>query len=1815
MKHKILQKIFAIFTSFVLILNSVSPLLQVAYADEISATPTPTVSQDITPAPTDAPAITTEVTPTETPTPIITPDITITPTPTDFASPEPSAETGIPAPTVTEEISPTPTTIVEPTTEPQPALESTILPETPTPTTEPTPTPTPTLSLSSSVWTTNSDSATTTNPVALNFPYVAPQNDKVSVTFTKLPDNPGALTIKEITLTPEQIARTGSLSDKAYDISSDMADGTFAYNLTLPISQSNSPISQNVEIKYAENLDSLSSAQTISEQKQQTSDSITVSDVNHFTIFVVTKNAVTDCLTGAYVDGSCYSTIQAAIDAANPGDTINVAAGTYTEVGQIVIDKNLSIVGADKATTIIKPASAMPGGSSSGGWIRVGNGVTFSLSKVTLDGDGKPMTICIVYAGTTSIDDVIIKNIIGTSRYYAWGIFGNYNQEQPMSLSVTNSTFLNIDRVAIQVERDLGTSIATISNNTFTGQGLGDHLNYAIAVADGSTATITGNTITNFAGTASDGSNSAAILVYTYQNSDTTATTATITGNTITGNYHGIGVGIDDSTDYSVVHAHNNSIFGNSSTTESYSSTIKLDASNNWWGNASGPSGAGTGTGDSVSTNVAFSRWYTNSAMTTLSPASAPTLGTAASFAALGTAVTLTGSTVTGSVGSTGVSVTQTGGTVTGTVYPGADPAVNTARANFLSAYDTVAAMTVDTVTTGTLAGRTLTPGVYSFDISGKTGTLTLDAQGNPDAVWIFKTAVATGYLEATNFNVVFSGNIGNASNVFWWTDAAATATTSNLLGTILSGAAITITGGALNGRALAKADVTVTGPNTTTVPGLTPACTTTCYVNDGTGNDTNSGASADTAKKTIQAAINQVSPDGTVYVAAGTYPEQVTINKSLDLIGDGKTTTTILAPAVRTGSVTQGTIQDYVLAAYAPSSTIDVRVEGFTIDVGSRNKTSGTARIDGVFFRDVKDAGGTMAGFFASTIHNFAATPDYEAWGMAVYGDSLLTINENDISDYTRDGLLVIGGNVTISGNTITGSATPLNGINIQNVTAGTVTGNTVTGHTRSDPWAAGGIVAWTSTGITISNNHVNGNFYGIDLQDNSHDITISGNELTNNIKRGITLDKSDNNTVSSNTINGPAGGTDDVGIGVVNTSAGNMIGGVTLSAGNIITMATSGSANLYAIHMQGDAGINNTIKYNTITGGKRAVQFDGPPGITGLTTVANNTISGQSFGGILAYNNGNLTITDNTLTNAVRPMEFYGPHNLTITGNTINGSTYSGINLGSFSGTANVGSNIIHNIAIDNNGIWAQTNGTGLDITSNTIYGITGSGTGGGRGIQIDASADNVNIDSNEIYNITGFSGIVIDTGATGTKINNNYIHNNEQGVVVNEQTAEFHGNRILNNRWGIDLNSTGTTFVLFNNRIANNTNPADSYNLGLWAGTANAINNWWGTDDPTAVAAGITGITGNVTFTPWFTNVEMTGLHSNVEDIVLTGSPTQGQADMTAGVTDIVLTNDTVLDLNSGINDAVGGNVTIGGSSGSTQDLSSYTNGDISNVNLDLPQTFGDQSVLVTQAVTLQSGTDTEPIILTNSDLGNVSVSIPDGTTILAGSGWDGTIQPPTTASGTGNAPAGFSVGGTVIEVGSPNDTLLFDKPVSIILTGVTGAVGYKPAGSNNWIQITNVCGGTYANPTAPVFPGECYISNGADTTIYTYHFTTFGSLNVASSVSGGASDGKSDGLGCGSHDCSGNAAATSQGQVLGSTAATTQGFASGVSKTTNPEGQNINVTPTQKKAGQVLAGETPAKSSNQSPLRIAIEAIITFFVVGSVGFWLLKKRKKS
>lgn len=191
----------------------------------------------------------------------------------------------------------------------------------------------------------------------------------------------------------------------------------------------------------------------------------------------------------------------------------------------------------------------------------------------------------------------------------------------------------------------------------------------------------------------------------------------------------------------------------------------------------------------------------------------APALGTSASYAVLaGTAVTLTDSTVTGDVGS-GLpfsSVTQTTSPITGTIHQ-ADASAIAAYSDFLVGYDLLAQVPCNVTLTGDLANQVLAPNVYCFDAAATlTGQLTLDGPANGE--WIFKVGtLGTGALTGTNFSVVMSGG-ANPCNVYWWAAAAATMTTSNFQGTLLSGTGSTFTGGSLMGRDLSKAGATLTG-------------------------------------------------------------------------------------------------------------------------------------------------------------------------------------------------------------------------------------------------------------------------------------------------------------------------------------------------------------------------------------------------------------------------------------------------------------------------------------------------------------------------------------------------------------------------------------------------------------------------------------------------------------------------------------------------------------------------------------------------------------------------------------------------------------------------------------------------------------------------------------------------------------------------------------------------------------------------------------------------------------------------------------------
>lgn len=214
--------------------------------------------------------------------------------------------------------------------------------------------------------------------------------------------------------------------------------------------------------------------------------------------------------------------------------------------------------------------------------------------------------------------------------------------------------------------------------------------------------------------------------------------------------------------------------------------------------------------------------------------ATAPNLLTAGNFAVLGgSTVTNTGPTVvTG--GDVGVSP---GSAITGfppgavvppnIVRPGNDAATQQAKVDLALAYIDAEGQFCNTDLTGIdLGGLTLTPGVYCFDTSAQlTGTLTLDGQGDPNAVFIFQ--IGSTLTTASASNILFI-NGAQACNVFWQVGSSATlGTTTDFAGTIMALASITLnTGATVDGRVLARNGAVTLDSNEITVCALCPLIT-----------------------------------------------------------------------------------------------------------------------------------------------------------------------------------------------------------------------------------------------------------------------------------------------------------------------------------------------------------------------------------------------------------------------------------------------------------------------------------------------------------------------------------------------------------------------------------------------------------------------------------------------------------------------------------------------------------------------------------------------------------------------------------------------------------------------------------------------------------------------------------------------------------------------------------------------------------------------------------------------------------------------------
>ena len=325
--------------------------------------------------------------------------------------------------------------------------------------------------------------------------------------------------------------------------------------------------------------------------------------------------------------------IQAVINNdASDGDTIEVKAGTYDEL--LTIDKAITLTGEDKTTTILTYSGssveqqimlgANTGLNLTGGCVienfTIANGGMLTgdndLIKFRAHGDGGQIIIR---------DNIFDGNGLGDGFGAAKAIEEAYESD---NFVITGNAF---DDCAYGIWAN-GLQDGEITGNTFSrstsgaigmgGSGSGDAAPHDILVA--------GNTM--------DGAKYGLVLAENLH--DVTFSCNTISNNTFGGVVHWE----FGPADWSNMEFENNNIVGNAAGMRGFSDPgaavpSTLDATMNWWGDASGPSGVGPGTGDSLqSTDVLFDPWLTApaSCQATVIPEPLTMLGVLAAVAGLG---------------------------------------------------------------------------------------------------------------------------------------------------------------------------------------------------------------------------------------------------------------------------------------------------------------------------------------------------------------------------------------------------------------------------------------------------------------------------------------------------------------------------------------------------------------------------------------------------------------------------------------------------------------------------------------------------------------------------------------------------------------------------------------------------------------------------------------------------------------------------------------------------------------------------------------------------------------------------------------------------------------------------------------------------------------------------------------------------------------------------------------------------------------------------------------------------------------------------
>jgi hypothetical protein len=356
--------------------------------------------------------------------------------------------------------------------------------------------------------------------------------------------------------------------------------------------------------------------------------------------------------------GGVDMTIQAAVDAADPGDTINVLPGIYE--ANTTVDEHVRIIGAGSGpngavNTILRKNTntdvirITASGASAADPILLQDlriepvgvyginvpGPTpvqfLELDNVDVIGSSTSAAIenavGLKVATTASLSDVVITDSAFDRLDYGWYFAKALNEpaspgeSNVANIEVTSTSFSSNQAKGIYVEKlsDANFDDVTVVDNGLDTTFFNAQWNAGFDINLKGQETYENISITNstFEGNGLGVANGAAIMVKarddapSYTGDPAALDGLTITGNEITGNERGIRFGEPgkDNATPTGVSVTGNDITGNDEGGVINETLASVSAVENWWGDASGPSGEGPGTGDSVSPDVVVCPW------------------------------------------------------------------------------------------------------------------------------------------------------------------------------------------------------------------------------------------------------------------------------------------------------------------------------------------------------------------------------------------------------------------------------------------------------------------------------------------------------------------------------------------------------------------------------------------------------------------------------------------------------------------------------------------------------------------------------------------------------------------------------------------------------------------------------------------------------------------------------------------------------------------------------------------------------------------------------------------------------------------------------------------------------------------------------------------------------------------------------------------------------------------------------------------------------------------------------------------------------